>query len=92
VQYDFPAARKVSAVEVYWFDDTGKGQCRVPQSWTLLYKDGDAWKPVAGASACGTELNKFNRTTFMPVETAALRIDTQLKPEFSGGILEWKVE
>jgi DUF1680 family protein len=92
VQYDFPAARKVSAVEVYWFDDTGKGQCRVPQSWTLLYKDGDAWKPIAGASACGIELNKFNRTTFTPVETTALRIEAQLAPEFSGGILEWKVE
>jgi DUF1680 family protein len=92
VQYDFPAARKVSAVEVYWFDDTGRGQCRVPQSWKLLYQDGDAWKPVEGASDYGTALDKYNRAAFVPVETTALRIEVQLKPEFSGGILEWTVE
>ena len=32
-----------------------KGGCRVPASWRLLYKDGDAWKPVEGASAYGNE-------------------------------------
>jgi len=32
----------VKACEVYWFDDTGRGQCRVPESWKLLYCDGDA--------------------------------------------------
>jgi hypothetical protein len=30
--------------------------------------------------------------TFQPVETTALRIEVQLQLEFSGGILEWKVE
>ena len=23
-------------MDVYWFDDTGRGQCRVPESWDLL--------------------------------------------------------
>jgi len=92
VQYDFDSAQKVSAVEVYWFDDTGRGQCRVPESWKLLYRDGDAWKPVAGASTFGTEPNKYNRTTFTPVETTALRIEVRLKSDFSAGILEWKVK
>jgi len=92
VQYDFDSAQKVSAVEVYWFDDTDRGQCRVPESWKLLYRDGDAWNPVAGVSAFGTEPNKYNRATFTPVETTALRIEVQLKPDFSAGILEWKVE
>ncbi len=92
VQYDFPSAQKVSAVAVYWFDDTARGQCRVPASWKLLYKDGDAWKPVEGASDYGTQLDKYNGATFTPVETTALRIEVQLKPDFSGGVLEWKVE
>ena len=93
VQYDFPSAGKVSAVEVYWFDDERiKRHCRAPQSWRLLHKSGDAWKPVDGASAYGTAIDKYNRVTFAPVETKALRIEVQLKPEWSGGILEWKVE
>ena len=29
---DFGKDRKVSGVEVYWFDDTGSGNCRAPQS------------------------------------------------------------
>ncbi len=41
VQYDFSPAAAVSAVSVYWFDDTGKGSCRVPKSWKLVYKDGE---------------------------------------------------
>ncbi|MGE5610199.1 MAG: glycoside hydrolase family 127 protein, partial [Bacillota bacterium] len=39
-QYDFKTPTKVSAVEVYWFDDSPSGGCRVPKSWRLLYKDG----------------------------------------------------
>ena len=32
------------------------------------------------------------RTTFDPVETTALRIELDLQPGWSAGILEWKVE
>ena len=92
VQYDFKAAAKVSAVAVYWFDDTGRGQCRVPQSWKLLYKDGTEWKPVEEPSEFGVKLNAFNRVSFKAVETTGLRVEVQLQPNFSGGILEWKVE
>ncbi len=91
VQYDFAQPKTVSAVEVYWFDDTGAGQCRVPQSWRVLFKDGDAWKPVAATSGFGAKPDIFNQTAFAPVETAALRLDVQLQPNFSGGILEWRV-
>jgi hypothetical protein len=92
VQYDFKKPRPVSAVEVYWFDDTGKGSCRVPQAWRLLYKEGDAWKPVAGATAYGVQRDTFNRVTFPPVTVSALRLEAQLQPNVSGGILEWTVK
>ena len=91
VQYDFARPAKVSAVEVYWFDDTGHGGCRTPKSWQLLANVGGRWKPVDGASPCGVEKNKFNKVTFAPVEAAGLRIEVELQPNFSGGILEWKV-
>ena len=92
-QYDFETPQKLSSVEVYWFDDTRQpGQCRVPKSWRLLYRSGDAWKPVAAASPLGTEPDKYNRVTFGPIETTGLRIEVELQPEFSGGILEWKVK
>jgi len=91
VTYKFEAPRKVRSCEVYWFDDTGKGGCRVPASWKLFYKDGDAWCPVENASDYGTKPDRFNKVVFEPVETSALKIEVRLQPGFSGGILEWRV-
>jgi hypothetical protein len=92
-QYDFEEPTKVSAVSVYWFDDERiKRHCRTPKSWKLLYRSGKEWKPVAAKGPFGTELDKYNRVEFEPVQTDALRIEVQLKPTWSGGILEWKVE
>jgi hypothetical protein len=92
VEWKFARPRKVSAVGVYWFDDTGIGRCRAPESWTLSYRAGERWVPVEGASEFGVALDQFNRVTFNVVETDGLRIDVQLRREVSGGILEWRVE
>ncbi|BCM90639.1 hypothetical protein IAD21_02496 [Abditibacteriota bacterium] len=89
---DLKKPMKVSSVSLYWFDDTGKGQCRVPASWRLLYKDGTTWKPVEGATDFGTAPDKYNTVTFTPVTTSALRLEVQLQPDMSGGILEWKTD
>ena len=91
-QYDFAKPMKPSSVELYWFDDTGRGQCRVPERWKLLYKAGDSWKPVEGASDYGVKKDQFNKVTFNAVETGGMRVEVQLQKDFSGGILEWKVE
>jgi len=92
VQYDFAKPARVSTVEVYWFDDTGRGECRTPESWRLSYRANGEWKSVENASAFGCELNQFNRTTFTPVDTDGLRLELNLQPNWSGGIYEWKVE
>jgi len=93
VQYDWPEEQTLRAVQVYWFDDEPmKRHCRTPQSWRLLYQDGQEWKPVVTKDPYGTEPNKYHRLQFEPVRTKALRIEVQLKPNWSGGILEWKVE
>jgi hypothetical protein len=93
VQYDFARPEKVCTVEVYWWDERRlNAHCRVPQSWRLLYRAGGEWKPVPGLEVFPTEMDRFNRVTFDAVETQALRIEVQLQPEWSGGILEWRAE
>jgi hypothetical protein len=94
VQYDFDKSKRISGAAVYWFDDTGQGGCRIPKSWRLLYKDGSGWKPAPNLGDCcyGVEKDKFNSVTFDPVETSALRLEVQLQQDFSGGILEWRVD
>jgi len=91
VEWGFPRPRRVTGVEVYWFDDTGKGACRVPQSWKLSYRVGERWLPVEGAAEFGTRLDEYNRVAFAPVNAEGLRLEVQLRPEYSAGILEWKL-
>lgn len=91
VQYAYSSPVTASACAVYWYDDTGHGQCRVPASWHVEYLAGGAWQPVAGASSYGTAVDGFNRVTFTPVTTTALRVVAQLMPGYSGGILQWAV-
>lgn len=91
VEWGFPKVREVSSVEVYWFDDTGAGQCRVPKSWKLSYRLGERWFPVENPSDYGTQVDGYNKTTFKAVRCEGLRIEVQLQPEFSAGILEWKI-
>jgi hypothetical protein len=93
VQYDFPVPTKISAAEVYWWDERRiRAHCRVPASWRLLYLATDGWQPVRDPSDYGLVMDRFNRVTFEPVETKSLRIEVQLQPGWSGGILEWRVE
>jgi DNA invertase Pin-like site-specific DNA recombinase len=92
VQYTFPEPRKFSWVEVYWFDDIARGGgCRLPASWKVQWLDGDTWKDVRLTSGSyPRKADQFNRATFEPVTTTAIRLDVQLAPGLSAGILEWK--
>jgi hypothetical protein len=95
VQYDFAKSRTLKVSEVYWYDDEPrKGGCRAPASWRLLYRSGNEWTPVKlmEGTTYGTALDRFNKVTFEPVETTAIRLEVKLRPDFSAGILEWKVD
>src|SRR4030095_15825746 len=92
VVYTFEKSTAVSEVEAYWFDDTGHGECRVPRSWRVLYKDGDQWKAVENREPYGVERDRYNKTIFKPVTTTALRLEVTLQPNWSAGIQEWKVK
>ena len=92
VSYQFRKPQTVSKASVYWFDDTGRGECRVPKSWTLEYKEGEVWRPVRSASNYGVERDKYNALTFSPVTTTSLRLSVRLQDGFSGGVLRWRVQ
>jgi len=92
VSYEFAKPADISEMAVYWFDDTGEGECRVPDSWKLYYKKGNEWLPVKNLGAYGVEKDKYNILKFSPVTTRALKIELKLKDEFSAGIQEWKVK
>lgn len=92
VEYAFAKPATVSEVEVYWFDDTGRGEVRTPQSWRILYKDGDQWKPVENADSYGVAKDRYNRVSFKPVATTGLRLEITMRQNWSAGIQEWKMK
>ncbi len=92
VEYAFPRESKVAEAAIYWYDDTGHGEVRVPASWRLLYKNANGWTPVEKPSEYGMSKDTMNRVTFTPVVTSALRLEIALQPQFSAGILEWAVD
>ncbi len=87
----FKTPQRISRAEVYWFDDTGHGGCRVPKSWEMQWLDGETWRPVTDASPYATAKHTFNRVTFDTVKTKSVRILVQLHEGMSGGILEWRL-
>jgi len=94
LQQSFAKPRRVSAVEVYWLDDTGAGGgCGLPQSWQVSCLVSGRWVPATlkVGSTCGTAADRFNRVEFEPLSCSAVRVDSQLKPERSAGVLEWRV-
>ena len=106
IQADFGQSRHVDRTSVYWCDDRTKfddvptgtfdrlpaGQnCRVPKHWRVLYLSDSEWKEVVPTSPYDTETNKYNTVSFEPVETKGLRIEVQLAPRASAGVLEWKI-
>jgi uncharacterized protein len=92
VEYAFASPFTVSEVQVYWFDDTGRGQVRVPASWRVLYKDGQDWKVVEATTTYGVEKDRFNTVSFTPVTTSGLRLEVTMQPNFSAGLQEWRVK
>jgi uncharacterized protein len=90
VEYAFAKPASVSEVQVYWFDDTGRGQVRVPASWRVLYKDGDQWIPVSASGSYGVAKDAYNTVRFTPVTTSGLRLEVTMQPEWSAGVQEWK--
>ena len=77
---------------VYWFEDTGRGACRLPASWQIEYRDGEDWKPVAAVQRIPRQEGRWCEVKFTPVKTTALRLAVQLQEDWAAGVHEWKVE
>ncbi len=92
VQLDFPKPTTVSEVAVYWFDDTGTGECRLPVSWKVFTRSGEQWIPVRTKDMYGVAKDRYNTVRFIPARTGSVKVEIQLPEKFSAGIQEIKVK
>jgi hypothetical protein len=96
VQYEFDSPQTVSFVEVFWAEASAQGRggvaCKLPRSWKIQYREGDAWKDVQVSAPYTVAADRFNRADFASVTTSSLRLEAQLQDGATAGILEWRVE
>lgn len=99
VTYTWAADVIIDSTDLYlWYDGTEgeytSGGILVPKSVEFDYLDAEGnWKPVTNGEGFGREMDKFNKTTFDPVTTTALRVKLNKQSrDYNGvGIMEWKV-
>ncbi|MHC4751952.1 MAG: glycoside hydrolase family 127 protein [Planctomycetota bacterium] len=93
IQFEWEEKHEISSVKVYWFDDTGAGECRVPESWKVLYRDGEGnFKLINNNSSYHTEKNTFNKVDFELVKTDGIKIEIMLQDGWSAGMQEVMIE
>ncbi|HLO99576.1 MAG TPA: beta-L-arabinofuranosidase domain-containing protein, partial [Fimbriimonas sp.] len=92
VQYTFATPVTLSGSRIYWFDDTGRGECKVPSGFKMQAKVDGAWKDVdLKSGSFGLALDKWNEFQFKPVKSSEFRLLLTQKVGFASGIHEWQV-
>ncbi|MCH8241694.1 MAG: glycoside hydrolase family 127 protein [Planctomycetes bacterium] len=89
-QYTWEKEMAITGVEIYWFDDTGRGEIRLPKSWKLQSQQNGEWKDVP-LDENPIALDKWCKVAFDKVTTTALRLVVQQQERWATGIHEWKV-
>jgi DUF1680 family protein len=93
LQFEWDRQQELSSVKVYWFDDTGGGECRVPKSWRLLYRDAEGnFKPINNNTPYRIDMDTFNKVTFEPLMSDAVKIEIALQEKWSAGVQEVVIE
>jgi uncharacterized protein len=101
VQYEWPQPRKLSRTalcwavdrrqQVYWGERIRGEDLVLPESWRVLYRDGDQWLPVETKDPSTLRLDDPNEIRFTPVTTQAVRIEVEPAAAPSA-IQEWWIE
>jgi hypothetical protein len=93
VQFEWKERHEVSRVRIYWYDDTGRGECHLPKAWQVLYRtEGGDFQPVKNGTPYGAAKDAFNEVGFEPVTTDAIKIEISLQDGWSAGVQEVVIE
>ena len=84
-RHTFDKPHEVSSVNVYRLDE--EGNHRVPESWRVMYRQAETWKPVDAAVDHGVATDPFNSVRFESIVTGAPRLEVKLRPNRARGVL-----
>ncbi len=92
VQYDFKEETTISNIHIYWFDDSPDGGCRVPETWKVTYLKNGEWKEISTHGEYPVLKDEFTSIEISNIKTKSMKLEIKLQENFSGGILEWKLD
>ena len=90
VSYTWTKPVSVHGVKVYWFDDTGRGECRLPESWRLEYQVGGQWGPISGVEY-PIHKDAWCEVKFPTIQATAIRLSLKMKDGWAAGVRQWKI-
>ena len=88
---EFVKPARVQNVAVYWFQDEGIGECRLPVSWKLFGRVLGGWQELCADQTLGCAKDSFQEAAFPPHDLEAIKLEVQLPTGFSTGIHEVRV-
>ena len=93
ITYTFPEAKQIQSTTVYWFDDQPWGGCKIPDSWTIQYKDANGnWQNVENVDSYPIKKGTACTANFKPVKTSEVKISVKQPAKYSCGLFEWSVK
>ena len=93
ITYTFPEAKQIQSTTVYWFDDQPWGGCKIPDSWTIQYKDANGnWQNVENVDSYPIKKGTACTANFKPVKTSEVKILVKQPAKYSCGLFEWSVK
>jgi len=93
ITYTFPEAKQIQSTTVYWFDDQPWGGCKIPDSWTIQYKDANGnWQNVENVDSYPIKKGTACTANFKLVKTSEVKISVKQPAKFSCGLFEWSVK
>jgi hypothetical protein len=90
VSYTWTKPVTLSGVKAYWFDDTGSGECRLPEAWHLEQLVDQKWVPIE-VKSYPIAKDKYCEVSFAPIKVQSLRIVVKLQSGWAAGVRQLKV-
>ena len=91
VEMTLAAKARVSEVEVYWFDDTGHGQVRVPARGDCSTRAATSGCRPRPPTRMASPRIATTVSASHPSRPSALRLEVTMQQDWSAGVQEWKV-
>jgi uncharacterized protein len=93
VQYNFEELQTLTESQVYWLNTNHyEGDYRAPKAWVMQYKNAQGkWMNVEATNEYETAYDRFNVLQFKEIKTKAVRLNVEFQPDFTAGIVEWRV-